>query len=304
MRLLGYLNLTGVMTCETGLLIGGNDSFGIGGIDKAMIRQSFKGNQPYIPGSSLKGKMRHLLEQSLNKVRGSEVHSCKRPDCPICHIFGAGKTEDAQTLTRLVVRDAKLIVAAEDAPVQARAGINDYVFRVAEFQRQHGSYVEIKTENYINRKTGAAVAPRRFERVPAGMKFAVDLVYRAFAAEGDEAKLSDLDFFANVAQALHLVGWEYVGASGSRGYGRVAFSELQLTFTDARTGNEVTTESVAAADLRKWKPSAQLVAAVDAATTANSTRDETSGGEPAEGNFPAPPAELPTAAEGEMSNEG
>jgi CRISPR-associated protein Csm3 len=298
------------MTCETGLLIGGNDSFGIGGIDKAMIRQSFNGNSPYIPGSSLKGKMRHLLEQSLGKIISSDVHSCdpnKGEDpgnCEVCRIFGSGKTENAQGLTRLIVRDAKLIIAQSDAPAHAQSGLKDYVDRVAEFQRQHGSYIEIKTENYIDRKTGAAVAPRRFERVPAGMKFAIDLVYRIFDQQqdgaGGQAENKDLAFFRHVADALDLVRWEYVGASGSRGYGRVNFSDLRLTFTDALSREEKCSADIEAEGLREWSPKDDLANAIKALSASSS-----SGNPDAAESLPPSEsaAEAAPASQGEQSNE-
>lgn len=303
MKLLGYLNLTGVLTCDTGLLIGGNDSFGIGGIDKAMIRQSFQGNRPYIPGSSLKGKMRNLLEQALKKrIKDGEVHSCNKPDCEVCRIFGAGKTEDVQSLTRLIVRDAKLIAAEDDAPAQAQSALADYLERVAEYQRQHGSYVEIKTENYINRKTGAAVAPRRFERVPAGMKFAVDLVYRVFEIDGEQADNVDLKLFHHVAHALDLLRWEYVGASGSRGYGRVNFSDLRLSFTDALSRTEKWGGDIATNDLLEWSPPDELVSVVKTLTTpptspASGETDES------ENQVSEAAAEPESAIQGEQSNE-
>ena len=259
MKLLGYLNLTGVMTCETGLLVGGNDSFGIGEINKAMIRQTFNGNRPYLPGSSLKGKMRNLLEQSQGVLRGKDVHSCDVEQCPVCRVFGAGKTEDAKGLTRLVVRDAPLITEVLHAPAHAQQNLGDYVERVEEYRKQNGSYVEIKTENVINRRTGAADKPRRFERVPAGMKFAIDLSYRIFEQADDAGNNLDLNYFRHVAEALDLVRWDYLGASGSRGYGRVDFSDLQLSFVGASSilsPNLFTlkSQSIEAKGLREWEP--------------------------------------------------
>lgn len=266
MKLTGYLNLTGVITCQTGLLIGGNDAFGIGGTDKRMIRESFSGNRPYIPGSSLKGKMRHLLEHALGKVVDDKVHFCEKNDnpenCPICRVFGNGKTENAEGLTRLVVRDLKLITEPNDAPVQAQSDLSAYCDRVSEYRLQNGGYVELKTENVINRKTGAADKPRHFERVPSGMKFSFDLLYRVFdqpSAE-DPALNEDLRFFPFAAKALSLVSREYIGASGSRGYGRISLDHLRLTYSDALTLAEVWSGDIEA--LHDWRISDQLKAAV------------------------------------------
>jgi CRISPR-associated protein Csm3 len=273
MRLLGYLNLTGVLTCETGLLIGGNDSFGIGEINKSMIRQSFNGNRPYIPGSSLKGKMRHLLERSLYRVKDEKdekdgnVHSCKNASCPICHIFGAGNTDDAREMTRLIVRDSKLIFDKTDAPARFRDEkskdeLEDYLDRIAEYQRQHGSFVEIKTENVIKRTTGAADKPRRFERVPAGMKFAIEMGYRVFEGDDERGVNRDLVFFRYVTDGLDLVRWEYLGASGSRGYGRVNFSDLRLAFIDAQNRTHKWEDDIEPNDLCEWAPPEVLINAI------------------------------------------
>jgi CRISPR-associated protein Csm3 len=268
MRLLGYLNLTCVLKCETGLLIGGNDSFGIGEISKTMIRQSFNGNRPYIPGSSLKGKMRHLLERSCYPGEIENVHSCKDVLCPICHIFGAGKTEDAREMTRLIVRDANLIVDVDDAPASVRRNgesnneLKEYVARIDEYQHQHGGFVEIKTENVIKRTTGAADKPRRFERVPAGMRFAVEMVYRVFEGEDEEGVNRDLAYFHYVTDGLELVRWEYLGASGSRGYGRVNFSDLRLAFIDAQNRIDKWEGDIETSDLREWSPPDELISAI------------------------------------------
>lgn len=53
---------TGIITLKTGLHIGGtNASLNIGGPDNFVVRNPID-NIPYIPGSSLKGKMRALVE--------------------------------------------------------------------------------------------------------------------------------------------------------------------------------------------------------------------------------------------------
>lgn len=55
-------SLKGQITLKTGLHIGGgDDTMKIGGIDNQVIKD-INTNKPYIPGSSLKGKMRSLLE--------------------------------------------------------------------------------------------------------------------------------------------------------------------------------------------------------------------------------------------------
>jgi CRISPR-associated protein Csm3 len=268
MKLLAYLNLRGVLTCETGLLIGGTETFGIGGIDKLMIRESFRGKRPYIPGSSLKGKMRHLMEQrhqneltkdNPTKSRDAkEVHSCDNAVCPVCRVFGTA-AENAKTVTRLIVRDARLITSEDDAPTHALPALQAYLDSVRDYQEHSGGYTEVKTENVINRIKGSAEKPRHFERVPAGMKFALDLSYRVFADDHETPVApsatalnnTDVKNFHEVIQALQLVAQDYLGASGSRGYGRVSFSLLHGKLLNASNLKELWKQNI---DLASWKP--------------------------------------------------
>jgi len=61
--LLGRILITGGIRAVTGLHIGGSPgALAIGNVDMPVIRNPVTG-QPYIPGSSLKGKMRSLSEK-------------------------------------------------------------------------------------------------------------------------------------------------------------------------------------------------------------------------------------------------
>ena len=63
LKLIGKLILEGELHCETGLHVGaGKGSLEIGGSDNPVVKDAF--GRPYVPGSSLRGKMRSLLEQS------------------------------------------------------------------------------------------------------------------------------------------------------------------------------------------------------------------------------------------------
>ena len=100
LKLIGKLILEGEMQCETGLHVGaGKGSLEIGGSDNPVVKDAF--GRPYVPGSSLRGKIRSLLEQSsgaavpgelvyLSRRKGQEVriHQSDRPDDEICLLFG------------------------------------------------------------------------------------------------------------------------------------------------------------------------------------------------------------------------
>ena len=120
LRLIGKLMLEGELHCETGLHIGaGKGSLEIGSSDNPVIKDAF--GRPYIPGSSLRGRLRSLLEQSsglavpaelvyLSKRRGQEVriHQSDRPDDEICILFGRNSGPHGagawETLSKLAMR--------------------------------------------------------------------------------------------------------------------------------------------------------------------------------------------------------
>jgi CRISPR-associated protein Csm3 len=229
MQLNDYLTLRGTLRCLTGLRIGGAaETIEIGGLDNPIIKHPLTG-MPYVPGSSLKGKMRALLELRLDKIDPrpemdgrrnrdyGEVHrpggyGCEGDDCPICRIFGSSAGEGKLGPGRLIVRDAYL-TDAWDEKVRERLMAGDPV-------------TEIKYENTINRITAMA-NPRQMERVPAGVEFAFEVGYRVF--DTGDAGETDRALYAHVVEALQLVQADTLGSSGSRGYGRVAFENVTLT---------------------------------------------------------------------------
>ena len=223
----GNFILRGKFECLTGLHIGGSkEKLDIGGVDSPVIRNP-KDRMPYVPGSSLKGKLRSLLEYGLGVVpigkneKGKDITGNVSSDAKIVRIFGIGANEkdpdsddfikDLRDIgpSRLVVRDSH-----PDKHTQAWWDKLD-----TELQ-----FTEIKSENGINRITSAA-NPRFIERVAAGSRFEFEMVYSVFKiAESDEAALeaanADLD---NLRMALLMLEHNFIGKSGSRGYGRIQF---------------------------------------------------------------------------------
>ena len=188
------------LTVVTGLHIGGSkDSVEIGGVDNPVIKVATRKNQPYIPGSSLKGKMRCLLEQvnGATKVGASDV---------INNLFGHAEKDNSQP-SKLIVRDAYLTADSVKKLVEASLDM---------------PYTENKYENTIDRVKGKAEHPRQSERVPAGAEFEVEMVINVW--EDDNAdKLKQL-----LQQGIALIENDYLGGSGSRGYGQVKFGELSF----------------------------------------------------------------------------
>ena len=196
------LRLAGQIEVITPLLIGGSEeSLSIGSAaDRSFIRDSIDG-YPYIPGSSLKGKLRSCLEESTpGKITGNEPHRCDDVKCPICTIFGPHKkAEHNFGPTRLLMRDAAF----------SQESIN--ALKVA--QSAGKPYFELKTENWIDRRTRVAGSPRTFERVPKSAKFDFELVLRIFNV--DDKDDPEEDFKAFVIKGLRLVENSYLGSNRS-----------------------------------------------------------------------------------------
>lgn len=224
LRLIGKLFLEGDMICETGLHIGaGKGSLDLGGADNPVVKDAF--GRPYVPGSSLRGRLRALLEHAdglvspadlvyLSRRRGQEVriHQSDLPGDEICLLFGrnAGRLEKANgetvesftaTPSRLTVYDAPLDL--ESITVQMRENLDDEL-------------TEVKSENAIDRITCQA-NPRTLERVPAGARFKVRLAVDILCDE-------DRELVGRLAEGLRLLEDDSLGGGGSRGSGRVRFA--------------------------------------------------------------------------------
>lgn len=235
MSFLGKILITGEIEALTGLHIGGSSTgMEIGGVDLIVIRDSMT-KRPYIPGSSLKGKMRCLLERSENKrpnrtVGHSQIHMCESlkdyRSCGVCKVFGVTpdslKPEepsaegsgddrhepgDGPVLTRLIVRDAMM---------------TDGTAKNLERSDTDLLYTDVKTEVVIDRLTSQAT-PRQIERVPAGSRFEFGMVFNVFAED-------DKEYLKYVFQAMALLEDDYLGGQGSRGYGRIKFDIKDITW--------------------------------------------------------------------------
>ena len=230
LKLIGKLILEGEMTCETGLHVGaGKGSLEIGGSDNPVVKDAF--GRPYVPGSTLRGKIRSLLEQSsglaipselvfLSRRKGQEVriHQSDRPDDEICLLFGRnpGRMERVQGETLEASQATPARLAVFDAPLdpdsitsQMRENLDDEL-------------TEVKSENAIDRITSQA-NPRTLERVPAGARFRTRFVMDVLCEE-------DAPLFSRVLEGLRLLEDDTLGGGGSRGSGRICFAGLRLVW--------------------------------------------------------------------------
>jgi CRISPR-associated protein Csm3 len=220
MKLTDIKKLEGKIVLKSGLHIGsGNMEMHIGGTDSPVIKHPHT-LEPYIPGSSLKGKVRSLLEMEsgLMIYTGGEVVSgkilqkdevknnseLKSKAEAILKIFGSsGADKDDESMfgpTRVSFADCYL-----DDDWRKKAKDNRWLL------------TEEKSENVINRIEGTAEHPRFIERVTEGAKFNFLLTFKILE-EGDSELFDDV-----LLKGLKLLEMDALGGNGSRGYGRIAF---------------------------------------------------------------------------------
>lgn len=222
----GNIILKGKIECLTGLHIGGSkEKLEIGGVDSPVIR-SPRSKYPYIPGSSIKGKMRHLLEFSTGAVTMPIKNlGDVSKDPRIVRIFGIGADDtDEKGLGpgRLIVRDCK----PDATTIETWKNMDSELL-----------YTEYKPENTIDRLTSEA-NPRFIERVVEGSCFDFELVYGVYQIneKDDEALKSATNTdLKHILSALRLLENSTLGKSGSRGYGHIRFHVADPVFVSVKS---------------------------------------------------------------------
>lgn len=235
----GWIFIRGKLVCRTGLHIGAHrelaaagggriDAPVVRGIDAPVVREPLEeeGNgpgNPYIPGTSLRGKLRFLLERKIGSEENTpsdfwkavatvggkpvRIHTCEREDCRICRLFGnvplSGQEESGTSLpSSLYVSDLRLATSPEPG------GPGRSV------QRRKEPKTERKVEASVDRST-AHTNPREIERILQGSVFSLKLRYRV----RDLGHLRE--DLGHLLGALALLEDDALGGHGSRGYGAV-----------------------------------------------------------------------------------
>ncbi|MCS7028719.1 MAG: type III-A CRISPR-associated RAMP protein Csm3 [Bacteroidia bacterium] len=198
--------IRGKIKALTGLHIGGsNTALSIGGVDVFVVRNPLT-NKPYIPGSSIKGKMRCLLEQldgiseEKNPRQGQHIKYGPSKKGKIAHIFGNSDNDDPVP-SKIIVRDGDLLDEKQEILKNKFTDL---------------PYTEAKTEVVIDRKTAKAT-PRTIERVPAGAEFSLNIVVNVLEGDNEQENLRI------IFNGLRLIQDDYLGGKGSRGCGQVQF---------------------------------------------------------------------------------
>ena len=195
------IQITGVLETKTGMHIGGSSAFSaIGAVDSPVIKDVRNG-KPMVPGSSLKGKIRTLLAKKYNEA---VVNPDNDAEC-IRRVFGSAKKDKDNKVhaSKIIVSDMFLL--------------NEDEIR----NRGIESFTEVKFENSINRATAVA-NPRQIERAIKGLQCGSDMIYEVENGKEDEV----IDDIKLLAEGMKMLEYDYLGGSGSRGYGKVQFFDM------------------------------------------------------------------------------
>lgn len=229
-KLLNIRKITATLELKTGLLVGAGDTaMHIGGADKSVQKHPYT-REPYLPGSSLKGKMRSLLEWRAGVVGITNGAPIKLED--LSRLSDSAQRLQAEFILKLFGfppksgRDEKYETQLKDVG-PTRLSFWDCALNpqwVKERKDLNQSLTEQKAEVAINRIAGAAdqAGPRFFERVPAGAKFEFTLSWKVL--DGDEEDAMKVFLL----EGLRLTELDAIGGQGSRGYGKVRFSDLRI----------------------------------------------------------------------------
>lgn len=209
-KLSHYLRCKGQIKLLTGMHIGGvKESIKIGGIDNPVIRNPIT-NMPYIPGSSLKGRFRMALELKYNDYsqegdKGFGPSTNSDHASLVCKLFGNGDTKKSKEPTRLIFRDANL-----------SEGFEKFI--------EGEEKIEVKMDR--QKLAGFKGGNRTQERIAAGAKFDFEIMVRVYD-DDDEEKFKE-----RLKEAMNIIELEYLGGSGSRGYGQVQFENVTFEKID------------------------------------------------------------------------
>jgi CRISPR-associated protein Csm3 len=219
-KLIALHKVTGTILVETGLHIGASsDTMEISGIDNPILRNAAD-NLPYIPGSSLKGKMRSLIEWARGEIPTDGKVIKPKLESDTARVFGIPAqtpTRDPSPQqqeieqrgpTRLVVRDAFLSETSKQGYLKGEP------------------LTEVKSENSINRLTAEA-NPRPLERVLPGVTFDFEMLYKVFDVDGDGGEGDQRRFREVLLPAMALLQADALGGAGSRGCGKIRFGFLK-----------------------------------------------------------------------------
>lgn len=224
MKLNQILTIKATLRCASGLHIGGGDAeMHIGGIDNAVVRNPLT-QRPYIPGSSIKGKIRSLLEWRSGAVRSAPLGWSD--------FINAGESESVLMILKLFGVAGSDQLTNEQAARIGPARLSFWDCEMSDgwmkmLAESNQLPTEAKSENSIDRISGKALNPRYTERVVAGTAFDFRLSLKVLDCDGEDMRKT-------VLAGLRLLKFDSLGGSGSRGYGKVKFENVTIDGKDCQ----------------------------------------------------------------------
>lgn len=284
-QLLGKLYIKSILLVETGLHIGGGgETLNIGGLDKPVIRDPIT-QHPYLPGSSIKGKLRAILERlfnkPLNRFGGSGTYRYESDDlvdgvteidkqyikfqgaktCEVSRVFGSTgvkcwiETEVARQEGIFDEKsDKKQIDGKEYVKVTGRNAPARLIVRDCHLIDESVEKLKkIDTGLYMTEwkfengidRITASANPRQVERVPKGSKFNFEMVYTV-----EDATQARVDL-RNILRAIFVLEDDFLGGHGSRGYGKIKFKNLEFCYRDYAGISEIESSLLSLPSLNK-----------------------------------------------------
>jgi len=298
--LLGKLSLTSQLSVETGLHIGGGGgNLDIGGLDKPVIRDPLT-KYPYLPGSSIKGKLRSTLERLLNKplnrVGGSDTRRYESDDllngfteveeglfiayegastCQISRLFGStGGSKFWMPIE--TAREEGLL--ENNSPTQTIQGQNCVKINRG---RNAPARLIIRDSHLIPESaaklkqvdTGLYMTEWKFEngidRVTAAAnprqleRVPAGSKFQfelVYTVEDKDQAVEDLQ---NIAIALAILEDDALGGHGSRGYGKVRFQNFEFSYRSLAQYRQITNTPAGSSGLQSLESIANTQALLD-----------------------------------------
>jgi len=221
---------------------------------------------PYVPGSSIKGRVRSLLElanglklystdnkiwqhvRNIGVMPLSELLDDLTKRCIVDELFGYAAFNPLQLAE--AIAESKNKRKYDDADVnEAKKYFSEYLAvtrlsfsdfypsqRYIEERRPTSiaDFLEEKAENRLDRITAAA-DPRSLVRVAPGVEFEGSVTMLLFDIDKDMVS----KYFNAFATGLELIELTYLGGTGSRGSGRVKFTSIGIAAYKPDKQNEV-----------------------------------------------------------------
>jgi CRISPR-associated protein Csm3 len=265
--LIGKVTLTCELTAKTGLHIGGGgENLDIGGLDKPVIRDPLT-KYPYLPGSSIKGKLRatleRLLKKPLNRTGGSGTWRYESDDladgfseveigtfiryegartCEISRLFGSTGGSDFWIPIETAINEG---LFSDKSPT--RTIENQNCVKINRGRNAPSRLIirdcHLTTDSAEKLKkvdTGLYMTEWKFEngidRVTAAAnprqleRVPADSKFKfelIYTVENAQQAIEDLQ---NIAIALAFLEDDALGGHGSRGYGKVKFENFRFNY--------------------------------------------------------------------------